>query len=202
MQVEPELIFREKSKEAELRPWCENVLGHFQLPQQALIAIFDDSERPEFRSSPFLGENYCGFFHSIRQSRWGPVPWPLDLKEHVRDDRARDSQYWRCDVVIYLRSRTCQSAIGTVITFAHELQHYIQHGFRNKAWRDSQEFRHFLEFSGQGAFPWEFPHEREAQVVSRKIAEDLCGKDEVRRYGEQQIELNRDAKKWEVFLGF
>jgi hypothetical protein len=56
-----ELIFRGQSKKAELEPVCREVLKHFQLPQQKLVAIFDDEERPGFISSPCLGENFVDF---------------------------------------------------------------------------------------------------------------------------------------------
>jgi hypothetical protein len=193
-----ELIFRGECKRAELEPLCKEVLKHFQLPKQRLIAIFDDKERDEFTSSPLLGETFCGFFRAVRRFSCGPVRWPPEIMEHVWD-----KQDWRCDVVIYLRSRTCQSPTGTAITFAHELQHFMQYGLRNKAWQASHDIQRIFEESGRRSFPWDFPHEFEAQVVSRKVAEseDVRGKDEVRRYAEQQIELERDRRKWEFFLG-
>lgn len=195
-QESTELIFRESSKKVELEPICQGVLEHFQLPEFVLISIFDDEERPEFISSPWLGENLCGFFRAVRRFGCGFEQWPDDIMKHLWDD-----QGWRCDVLIYIRNRTCQSPTGTVITFAHELQHLMQYGFSYKVARASNDLRQIFERSGQSAFPWDFPDEHEAQIVSKRIAEDIRGSDEVRIHGERQIELMSDPKKWEFFLG-
>jgi len=115
-----ELIFRDGSKKVELEPLCNKVLEHFEPPEQRLIAIFDDEERQEFIvHTPSLGGEFCGFF---RANLCGMRPCPLDILDHLWSNQ---DQKWRCDVFIYLRSRTCQSPTGTAITFAHELQHFM-----------------------------------------------------------------------------
>jgi hypothetical protein len=37
--------------------------------------------------------------------------------------------------------------------------------------------------------------------VSRRVAENVCGRGEVRRYAEQQIGLKLDPEKWKFFIG-
>jgi|HubBroStandDraft_2_1064218.scaffolds.fasta_scaffold104023_1 hypothetical protein len=187
-----ELIFRCNSKKAELEPLCREILKHrhFGLPDRKLIAFFDDRERPEFISTPRLGEDFCGFF---RESLYEMQPFPQEIKD---DLWSKQDGRWRCDVLVYLRSRTCQSPTGMAITFSHELQHFMQHGFSRTVRQASRDLQSFVS-----GYPWYFPHERDAVVVSRGTVEDVCGRDEVRRYAEEQITLGNDPDKWKFFLG-
>jgi len=200
MEKEPiELIFCDNFKKAELEPLCLRILKHFQAPNYSLIVIFDDCERKEFESH---GAEFCGFFIPIREhtDKFGSdsvtMQWPDDILKHIYID-----QELRCDVLIYLRYRTCKSATGTAITFAHELQHLMQYGFSYKVWRACFDIRSVT--GGSAKFPWDIPDEHDAQVVSRKIAcgDDICGKQEVWRYAQEQIELGRDPEKWKFFIG-
>jgi hypothetical protein len=187
-----ELIFLDAARKDELEPVCEEVLKRFELPEQKLIAIFDDKEHQEFTVfTPELGKEFCGFF---RWSLYGMRPCPQEITNRLWSNQ--DGK-WHCDVFIYLRSRTCLSLIGMAITFAHELQHFMQYGFSRKVWQASHDLRKIVS----GGCPWDFPDERDAMIVSRTTAEKVCGKNEVHRYADQQIELNRNPQKWEVFLG-
>jgi len=199
-----ELIFRDHSKKAELEPVCEEVLKHFQIPQQKLIAIFDDKERSEFISSRYLGENFCGFFNAIRRFGRDFVDWPPDILKHVWDYKVYGKQDWRCDVVIYLRNRTCESPTGTAITFAHELQHFMQYENSRKVWWANRHLQDSRLVQGRLP-PWHIPTEYEALLVSKQVTEKVLGPDNVRDYAEQakdreQIECEGDPKKWEFFL--
>jgi len=190
--MEYELIFLDGSKKAELEPLCEEVLKRFELPRQKLIAIFDDKERQELTVfTPALGKEFCGFF---RWYLYGMQPFPREITDRLWSNQ--DGK-WRCDVLIYLRSRTCQSPTGMAITLAHELQHFMQYGFSRKVWQASHDLRQIVG----GNLPWHFPDERDAMIVSRITAEEVCGKNEVRSYADQQIELDRNAPKWEFFFG-
>jgi hypothetical protein len=185
-----ELIFLDAAKKTELEPLCEQVLKRFELPQQELIAIFDDEERQELTLfTPSLGKEFCGFF---RANLYGMRPFP----QKIKDDYLWKDGKWRCDVFIYLRSRTCQSPTGAAITFAHELQHFMQYGFSRKVWQANHDLQQIIE-----GFPWYFPDERDALTVSRSKIEEICGKDRVRGYAEQQIGLKRHPEKWGFFLG-
>jgi hypothetical protein len=189
--MEYELIFLDDSKKTELESACKEVLKYFKLPEQKLIAIFDDKERQEFTVfTPKLGSEFCGFF---RADLYGMRPCPQDILNQLWSDQGRE---WRCDVFIYLRSRTCQSPTGVAITFAHELQHFMQYGFSRKVWQASRDLQCVVS-----GFPWDFPHEREALIVSRSKAEEVCERDEVLRYAEAQRKLGSDSEKWEFFLG-
>lgn len=196
MSIQP--CFLDPSKEPELWPQCQSVFRHehfrLHLPQQSLVCIFDDEERQEFICCPWLGENYCGFTHVTSEPGPPGLQWSDELIEQVLDD-----QGWRCDVVIYLRRRTCESPVGTVITFAHELQHFVQYGFDRKVWYANKHLHDFSCRHGEELPTWSFPDEYEAQLASKCVAESILGKDKVQGYAQQQIELNRDPGKWEFF---
>jgi hypothetical protein len=178
-----------------LEPLCRKVLEHFQLPNLSLICIFDDEERPEFTASDKYGENLCGiFFEYVRDFRQA---CPDDLDEYVwKEER------FLCDVVIYLRYRTCLSLTGMTITFAHELQHFMQLGFNYKAFRANCLLLHYLRCWKKDQRPlWKFPHEYEAPLVSKRVSELVLTRDMVSSYTEQKIEEKNDLEKWRFFQG-
>jgi hypothetical protein len=129
-----ELIFRDGSKKPALEPLCQRVLEKYQLPQHSLICIFDDKERPEFIASDKYGENLCGLFEPVRKFH---SECPDDLDEYVLVN-----ERFLCDVVIYMRCRTCHSPAGMVITFAHELQYFMQYGCKSKVYQANQHLLH------------------------------------------------------------
>jgi hypothetical protein len=191
--------FLDPSKESELWPKCQSVICHehfrLHLPQQSLICIFDLEERSEFIYCPWIGANYCGFTQVTSEPGPPGLQWPEDLIEIVWNNQGP-----RFDVVIYLRRRTCEFPVGTLITFAHELQHSMQRGFSRKVMYANSHLQDLSWRLGEELPTWRFPHEYEAQLASKRVAESILGKDEVQRYAQQQIELNSDPGKWEFFL--
>jgi hypothetical protein len=51
------------------------------------------------------------------------------------------------------------------------------------------------------AKPWDIPAEREAMIVSKRIAENLLGVHTVAKLAKEQIAAGSDGPKWEFFLG-
>jgi hypothetical protein len=150
-----------------------------------------------------MGENFCGFFAPVHKFMWPEHEWPLEIWNNLwkcdESDLVPDELI--CDVMIYLRRRTCDSPIGTVITLAHELQHFVQYGFSNKVWRAIGDVRNLFVENGGSAFPWDFPDEHEAQLVSKRVAEEVFGGDVIRGYAEKQIHEMNHPEKWKFFLG-
>jgi hypothetical protein len=198
--------FLDPSKESELWPKCQSVLNHehfrYKLPQKSLACIFDNEERSYFTNPQRLGKNFCGFTTQVCEPKFSTdMPnWPPEILRCVSDG----SKYF-CDVTVYLRNRTCQSQTGTVITFAHELQHFTQYGNSRKAWLANRHLQRIYRLCQQRVPPWHFPYEYEALLVSKQVAEEVLSPGEVRDYTEQeceheQIERVEDLKKWEFFL--
>jgi len=197
----PKLDFSYGSNETELEPLCLKALGCFRLPQLSLICIFDNVERPEFTRC--FGEGWYGFFF--------PTRFPtLDAGFSLPSDiiqRLRDSQDKKYDILIYLTHRVCQSTTGTVITLAHELQHFMQFGFSYKVWTTNSAIRQIRTEVDSNSLPWSLPAEYEAVLASRKVSEAVLGKDTVICYAEQQKEAAQhknewsESEKWSFFLG-
>ncbi len=199
MQMEQklnELVFRDGAKKPALESLCQSVLESYQLPLRSLSCIFDDEERTEF--TDYFGESFCGFFSPVRQFGTQGLRWPQDILNHVWVSEGLGCD-WKCDAVIYIRRRTCDSKIGAVITFAHELQHFRQYGSNYKVWRAEGLCKQV--YSGEPLAPWRFPSEFEAQLVSKRIAKIIFGDKIVTGYAKQKIEEESDPEKWKFFQG-
>jgi hypothetical protein len=198
MTVQPH--FLDPSKKKELWPKCEKVLqleNFDKLPQYSAVCLFDNvDDRQAFLGSYALGKEFCGFFRALREPLSRNEYWPRDILQHIRDDTGQ-----LYDVVIYLRQRTCQSEVGTVITFAHELQHFMQYGFSRKVWSANHCIKDLPEIWRKKLPPWSLPYEYEAQLVSKRSAERVFDKKMVELFAKQRKEAKSDPKKWEFFLG-
>lgn len=114
------------------------------------------------------------------------------------------------DDVIYLHGTTCADEIGLTMTFAHELQHFIQHSTALRPWAvntlASVTLRNLRksEFDALGLRACDIPSEREARIVAKEVAENLNGADFVRQYIQTKIAerlTEQDATDWECILG-
>jgi Zn-dependent peptidase ImmA (M78 family) len=84
------------------------------------------------------------------------------------------------DQVIYLYGTTCADSVGRVMTLAHELQHFVQYGFHRELHKRNFEFC--------GRLPaYEIPTEKEARITAKRIAEKLCGMEQVAHYIARKI---------------
>jgi hypothetical protein len=191
------LIVREETRKAALEPACEAVLQHFALPELSLRCIFDDQERAGFLQHPELGEHFCGFFLPVRKFGIGHGIWAPELVAHIWD---KVEMRFACDSVIYMRKRTCDALTGMVITFAHELQHFMQYGHHYQSWKSQHCIQQVAAPKLLHPRPWNFPGEYEAQLVSKRIAESVLGSEEVTRYTNARIADGGDIEKWHFFF--
>lgn len=165
-----------------------------------LLAFFDDTDAAFFRNE--LGEQNRGFFKPLRGQTGA---WPQYLKDHLLACGSfQGPAAWLFDSLIYLHGTTCDDPVGRVMTFAHELQHFVQYGLGRDVWAASEVFRPHLP-------AFEIPIEREARIVSKCIAEDLCGPEAVKQYIDRGIDaaekrlaslkaddpLRQDTKNWQ-----
>jgi len=194
-----ELIFRDGSRQPELVPLCRKFLERFQPPRSSLICIFDDQERPELSR---FGESLRGLSY--------PTRFPLaasGLSMPFVSAYLHDSQGRKFDFLIYLTHQGCRSPNATVITFAHELRHFMQYGFNNKAFLANKCLDRIRIVKDSKSFPWSLPAEYEAVLTSKKVSEMVLGKDAVLGYaqdcraGAQQKEDSNESEKWRFFLG-
>jgi hypothetical protein len=123
-----DLVFKTPEFEERLRPVCEEVFKHFHLPKTRLLCFLDDQDQPAMTEK--IGQFYCGVFPTIRGNA---LPFPQYLINHFIDYDLVPSKF-RYDQFIYVRSTTCQTVPGAVITLAHELTHCRQRDAAFKVW--------------------------------------------------------------------
>jgi len=115
------------------------------------------------------------------------------------------------DYVIYLHGSTCVDRVGLTMTFAHELQHFVQqHGSAQRLWAENQLIKTLITTLPEGertalGLMWsDIPIEREARIVSKRTAETLFGAEPVRQFIEQRIieAVDKcDAANWRFIQG-
>jgi len=189
--------------ESKLRPLCEQVEQHFELPAGRLYRYFARTDDPSL--SQIHGEHYRGFYCHISERNWLPTYFYHFL---YRPDYVGDTfeDALAFDDLIFVRHSTCADIVGCAITYAHELQHFVQHGSTPRLLRANnalyQNWRKFEET----VTAIDVPSEREANIVSKRVAEAVCGTDAVRSFAEKQVRLMQELgnpeqqlQKWIFF---
>lgn len=184
--------FKTPELEATRKPACERVLEHFKLPPLRLLCFLDD-ENP-VKLDIQIGAYYCGVHSTIIGSG---LAWPPYVDDLFKDS-TRNFAY---DNVVYVNGRTSASLPGTVIAFAHEMQHFIQYGYMRKVARANTFIYKILHDGPPTPIKaWDIPNERGAMMVSKQVAEKMLGAEVVKAYAKAQIMTGNDREKWKTFL--
>ncbi len=146
-----------------------------QIPDRKLLCFFDDEDWKDFRDR--FGIANRGFYRQLSE---GPLmSWPRYLQNHifVQNLQAPPWRQLAFDHVTYLYGSTCSDEVGMTMTFAHELQHFIQrsNGIHMWAANSSAAWLDKTTLAATGLRPCDIPHEREARIVSKRTAEQLFG---------------------------
>jgi hypothetical protein len=107
--------------------------------------------------------------------------------------------------LIYIRHTTCADPTGLVATYAHELQHFIQHRRSARLLRANNVLYFNLKQFEPNATASDIPTEREANIVSKRVAEAVCGEEAVNAFADAQVRLmeslgNEEQKDRWVFF--
>jgi hypothetical protein len=185
------LDFKSDELRDTLKPVCERILEHFQLPAQRLYCYFANEEDPELRKD--VGQFYRGFF-SYRE---GASQLPNYLQQcflRSEDEFAQIpanityESMVAFDCLIYVRNRTCRDVTSCASTFAHELQHFMQYGYSRKVWAaNTILYQRIRAYGNTTATVIDIPHERDANIVSKRVAEAVCGTEAVKLFAEGRI---------------
>jgi hypothetical protein len=183
--------FKSEQLRDTLQPVCDRILGHFALPQLRLYCYFASEEDPVLRKD--VGQFYRGFF-SYRE---GASELPNYLQQcflRSEDEFAQIpinityESMVAFDCLIYVRNKTCRDVTGCASTFAHELQHFMQYGYSRKVWAaNTILYQRIRAYGNTTATVIDIPHERDANIVSKRVAEAVCGKDAVRVFAEGRV---------------
>ena len=179
--------------EATLKPLCQQIEKYFQLPARRLCRYFAAVEDPALRRNTnlSLGTHYRGFHALYSKREYLPQYLSRCLFRPFDETPAEAVQAF--DNLIYIRHSTCADTTGFVTTYAHELQHFVQHG--NTPWLCSLNdvLARNLKRLEPSAIATDVPDEREANIVSKRVAEIVCGVGDVRRFAEERIAVMEKA---------
>jgi hypothetical protein len=182
---------------------AQSVLREFRsgLPDLELLAFLDDQDWDDLKRD--YGPANRGCYAPIKQNR-PTEAWPLRMTNLIFVP-VGDSSPWLTKRVfdhgIYLHGSTCADETGLTLTFAHELQHFVQYGFNRRLWAEGRLIPHLPKevFDITGLNWPDIPHEREARIVAKRVGLELCGADAVKQYIDRRISekaTESDVKDW------
>lgn len=178
MPINVEIKHFDRVLNQELNAVAKSVIGQFhRLPDLRLLVFWDDEDAPFFRT---FGEENRGLFVVIKETP--TKEWPDYVTEHIFVCDSSLPVEVRFDNVIYLYGTTCADSVGRVMTFAHELQHFVQYGFSPILWYENRRLWDRVP-------AYEIPTEWEARIVAKRIAKELCGPESVEQYIARKIEF-------------
>jgi hypothetical protein len=173
---------------------CHDVVQRFELPSLRLFCYF--ATAPD-EYDPHLQDQFGKYFRGLQVDSSGMNELPNYLKEcffHSDDEieklpGAITLQKLLCfDNLIYMRHSTCLDDTAFVTTLAHELQHFVQFGFSRKVWAANLIlYWKVRDFGNHELTVVGIPYEREANLVSKGIAEAVCGAGTMRTFAEEQV---------------
>jgi len=184
-----------EENEVRLKPLCLEVEKHFHFPARRLYRYFARTEDRYMVGPPMaLGEYYRGF-HVPISSRHVLPTYLLECFFHplenftgvALDDMPSFEQMVAFDNLIFIRDRTCFDPTGFVTTYAHELQHFMQYGHTPKLAIVNSDLYFNMNKFAPDSMVTDVPNEREANIVSKRIAEAICGAAAVRAFAEERI---------------
>ncbi|HEY3975387.1 MAG TPA: hypothetical protein VGM18_20475 [Candidatus Sulfotelmatobacter sp.] len=161
------------------------VLGELELPPSRVLCWFDDKLDSEHLCCPSVP----AVFLPLKGNKGNRERRPRDVKEHVCDEDGEMR-----DALVYLSGYAClpRDDVFFVMTFAHELQHFVQWGHSPESWKQCLH-----GFPGTGR--WDVPTERDALIASRRITIKVIAPDAVAAYAQMKIDKGADTAYWSLF---
>lgn len=180
--------------ESTLRPLCEQVDKHFPLPTDRHYRFFAATQ--DVHLAYKIGRYYRGF--------QVPTSGSDEVSRYVlgRYLPPGSMNYLH---LVYIRDITCVDPTGCVVTYAHELQHIVQYGFP-KLVKANSTLREALTTFEPMPTEIDLPAEADANIVSKRVAEVICGVDAVREFGEERVRFmlkagdREQVVRWNFFL--
>jgi hypothetical protein len=186
--------------ESTLRPLCEQVDRHFPLAADRHYCYFALPNDPV--DDEYLAGKIGEYFRGLQVSASGTD----EVCRYLRDRCFPLGTKHQYDNLIYIRHSTCHDQTGCVITYAHELQHSAQESRFPKLMAANRVLRgNLLNFEPE-ATEIDLPYEVDANIVSKRIAEEICGVEAVRKFAEEQVRdmaiagATAQEARWRFFL--
>jgi len=181
---------------------AQRVLDYFDggLPSSRLLCFLDDGDPPMLKQ--IFGVSNRGLYGPINDS----TPF-ADCPDYVTDciflDDGVSLFYPRTiDDLVYLYGSTCGNAVGLTMTLAHELQHAIQHSNARRVWAVNGLVPqlHKTVIAALKLDWFDIPVEREARIVSKRVAVSFFGEGRVTQYIDEKIAeavTENDVADWQ-----
>jgi hypothetical protein len=184
------LDFLAKELEPQLEPLAKQVVAQFELPPLRLYCYFAQNDDPYLRQR--YGKHFRGF-HAPIEGRNELPEYLADCFFHPFDPFSSEQMTWEkmvaYDNLIYVTHRTTLDPTAFVVTLAHELQHFMQFAYAKPLWVVNSilygNIKSFDPFTPRT--PIDIPHEREANIVSERVAEGIVGEDAIKTFAEEQV---------------
>lgn len=190
-------LLKAKSADPAIAKRCEtlaqSVIDGFgsKLPDLRLLCFFDDNDCQELKGH--YGLENRGFYQPLKRGPTGINGWHL-LPHYVQESVFPVDSSLHCrkvaDHLIYLHGSTCANGTALVMTFAHELQHFVQYGNNRELWAASLVLTNIREpnFYQITNIKWsDIPTELEARIVAKRTGQQLCGIEAVKEHVEVMI---------------
>lgn len=180
---------------AQRKAAARRVLDYFGscLPPSRLLCFLDDDDPPGIKGE--RGNANRGLYGPIHDDT--PLAeWPDYIQNAIYvEDRAPSYLKRVVDDLIYIYGSTCTNEVGLTMTLAHELQHAIQHANARKVWAVNGLVTNLdRKIIHAEKLTWaDIPIEREARIVSNRVA--------VHFFGEQRVSEHIDEKIAERVTG-
>jgi hypothetical protein len=181
--------------ESTLRPLCEQAERHFQPPPDRYCRYFATTEDPYLTAE--VGQYYRGVLFTASGTD--------EVSLYVRG-RYFPPDPTNYDHLVYIRASTCLNPTGCVVTYAHELEHIVQHCRFPKLMKATSVLRADLTTYEPTATEIDIPAEVDANIMSKRVAEAVCGVESVRRFAEEQVRFLKTGGtvaqlvRWKYFL--
>jgi hypothetical protein len=195
----------DKERGEQLMPLCLAVWNEFALSSERIYVYIARTEEPDFtepRSLNYQGRYFRGIqippedFHKLPPHMLRCVYRPItDFMEEpltVKETLA-------CDNFVYIRNSTCANSVGFALTLAHELQHITQKcKSRTILFANSLLYHNLAKTIDPHTTltAIDLPHEQDANIVSKRVAEKVFGAELVRQYAETQIKFFEDMSRY------
>lgn len=169
--------FKTPALKAELELWCKQILhGFSELPPYRLLCYVDDG-------LPGLFPATLGTFHGLHVPIRGSGRWP----SYVEELFLTDDYEFAFDNIIYIPGSVfIHDPITFVMILAHEFQHFVQYGQSTKFSEVNNILLNHVGKFDPDARRWDIPYERDAMIVSKRVATAQFGTKALEKMVQQQ----------------
>ena len=194
------------TKESEIRRLCKRVEAEFDLPATRLCRYFASSDDRSLIANPLFGRTFGAFTRPLRRELFPEVSLRCFF-HHLETLKGTPSfeEMVAFDSLIYIRHSTCDDPTGLAECYAHELQHFVRHGRTPRLWAVNSVLYENLKRLEPASTVIDIPTEREANIVSKRVAEKICGVEAVGRFADERVRFmdeygNHDERDRWIFF--